>query len=298
MCGGTPCAGSRFPGHVGLSPRVRGNPEGRTKDRVAGGSIPACAGEPRAVPFPGSAQGVYPRVCGGTRNPFRRGPAWWGLSPRVRGNPPLSGARCQGTRSIPACAGEPHSSSIVAAARKVYPRVCGGTSSNVVNQANTSGLSPRVRGNPAGRGPHLPLVRSIPACAGEPTRHRGQWWWNAVYPRVCGGTRVEIEWPDDLTGLSPRVRGNRCWTRLRSPRTRSIPACAGEPLFAVWFVDIQPVYPRVCGGTYILANAADDGDGLSPRVRGNPTYITIQTTNDGSIPACAGEPVCHGSIPR
>ena len=52
--------------------------------------------------------------------------------------------------------------------------------------------------------------------------------------------------------------------------TRSIPACAGEPLDdsgipgAVW------VYPRVCGGTKrgsILIRAML---GLSPRVRGNP----------------------------
>jgi len=50
---------------AGLSPRVRGSPDGA---RLAGhpdGSIPACAGEPVAPGIVNGFEEVYPRVCGG-----------------------------------------------------------------------------------------------------------------------------------------------------------------------------------------------------------------------------------------
>ena len=50
---------------------------------------------------------------------------------------------------------------------------------------------------------------------------------------------------------------------------RSIPACAGEPALAVSIVLRAMVYPRVCGGTLIGFLNPVEGNGLSPRVRGN-----------------------------
>ena len=50
------------------------------------------------------------------------------------------------------------------------------------------------------------------------------------------------------------------------------------------------VYPRLCGGTRrILHHLVRDG-GLSPPVRGNPLALMPASQQDGSIPACAGEP--------
>ena len=108
-------------------------------------------------------------------------------------------------------------------------------------------------------------LRSIPACAGEPSRPWRTQTVPMVYPRVCGGTR------------------SRCCP---------IPACAGEP------APNHRVYPRVCGGTPPSATM-----GLSPRVRGNPLKMLLPRLsprvrgNHGSIPACAGEPPPI-SIPR
>ena len=91
----------------GLSPRVRGNHSGERLGCVAGRSIPACAGEPSSHTRFRYQKTVYPRVCGGTgalppiRLPLE------GLSPRVRGNPPLRISDGDGNGSIPACAGEP-----------------------------------------------------------------------------------------------------------------------------------------------------------------------------------------------
>ena len=70
------------------------------------------------------------------------------------------------------------------------------------------GLSPRVRGNRSWWRRTRPAVRSIPACAGEPSwdgYHDGA---AEVYPRVCGGTLNAYAAACAIPGLSPRVRGN------------------------------------------------------------------------------------------
>ena len=148
VCGGTVAVGLLVGGFLGLSPRVRGNPEGGQARSGGGGSIPACAGEPKRRSGGRSGGRVYPRVCGGTLmllTKIRRGR---GLSPRVRGNPgPRSGPRGP-QRSIPACAGEPLESAPGPGKRWVYPRVCGGTLSRSGPPPRLNGLSPRVRGNP------------------------------------------------------------------------------------------------------------------------------------------------------
>ena len=173
-------------------------------------SIPACAGEPPS-------------------RTLRSTLLNWGLSPRVRGNHSLHGCNppnhrsipaCAGNRqdpaarilefrSIPACAGEPTSCSPVSEWIPVYPRVCGGTSVSVQAASLAVGLSPRVRGNPENPLDPGSLQRSIPACAGEPSRRSEIGTPNTVYPRVCGGTKFHLYQRQITLGLSPRVRGNR-----------------------------------------------------------------------------------------
>ena len=91
----------------GLSPRVRGN---------------HCHGLLVARP-----ETVYPRVCGGTGQPFENEYRRNGLSPRVRGNLTRHWKETNITRSIPACAGEPRIEGSQGTLVAVYPRVCGGT---------------------------------------------------------------------------------------------------------------------------------------------------------------------------
>ena len=136
VCGGTGNDGGSFVHHLGLSPRVRGNPG-------AGNAA-------RAVYQP-----VYPRVCGGTCNLCRRWPVRTGLSPRVRGNLAAPRQAWPQGRSIPACAGEPAWRMMMLALKTVYPRVCGGTSRRARNPQLVKGLSPRVRGNPGSYPPPL-----------------------------------------------------------------------------------------------------------------------------------------------
>ena len=92
--------------------------------------------------------GVYPRVCGGTRDGTVRICGRAGLSPRVRGNPQNRESNSEIAGSIPACAGEPPQYFVTPKGTMVYPRVCGGTTPEQLREAGATGLSPRVRGNP------------------------------------------------------------------------------------------------------------------------------------------------------
>ena len=219
------------PSGPGLSPRVRGN---RRLWHVRGdwaGSIPACAGEPAASRYGSGAVEVYPRVCGGTAGPGTSPPESKGLSPRVRGN---HGARARGPAlpgSIPACAGEPARSRSRCWRDRVYPRVCGGTESSPAAISAWWGLSPRVRGNRRQATTTVARFGSIPACAGEPRAGFGAARVVGVYPRVCGGTLLDVGHAQRAEGLSPRVRGNREGSGRLAAGAGSIPACAGEPAF-------------------------------------------------------------------
>ena len=188
-------------------------------------------------------------MCGGTRAAGRDDGQPAGLSPRVRGNLGSWAEHLAHRRSIPACAGEPRSNRSGGDIGTVYPRVCGGTCTIARVGNGGWGLSPRVRGNPGGMPCYVPSARSIPACAGEPRNPRWPPGAHGVYPRVCGGTSRCYRVPYRDRGLSPRVRGNLVSVDVTVSVSRSIPACAGEPLIRPGRGHSHAVYPRVCGGT-------------------------------------------------
>ena len=140
---------------------------------------------------------------------------------------------------------------------------------------------------------HYP-VGSIPACAGEPRFLLRQRSALRVYPRVCGGTTRNKSSGRKMPGLSPRVRGNRSVLFSVFHYARSIPACAGEPALSPHRLTHGAVYPRVCGGTINFERPDGSFYGLSPRVRGNLSFLPPRTGPIWSIPACAGEP--HGTV--
>ena len=90
VCGGTPALPSWKEGCAGLSPRVRGNLARHFARTRRPGSIPACAGEPSVIMPNSGTSKVYPRVCGGTGGIRAGERTALGLSPRVRGNRPLT----------------------------------------------------------------------------------------------------------------------------------------------------------------------------------------------------------------
>ena len=234
----------------GLSPRVRGNPAHGRSPSLFSGPIPACAGQPSPRPTRPLKTRAYPRVCGATEIATNPPGGEDGLSPRVRGNPPLNSVTRMGQGPIPACAGQPACATSQMRHPWAYPRVCGATSSSPVAIWKVKGLSPRVRGNPVrhycpglGQGP-------IPACAGQPNLN-----WHCctrcrAYPRVCGATYIETISTFCLAGLSPRVRGNPLLLSSLQALAGPIPACAGQPGNVGSAADAGWAYPRVCGATW------------------------------------------------
>ena len=192
-----------------------------------------------------------------------------GLSPRVRGKRIDGNAVHAAIGSIPACAGEAVWKVRDSRRRRVYPRVCGGSTITSKSSQMAIGLSPRVRGKLRRIGAALLNPRSIPACAGEamaPASRRPR---SPVYPRVCGGSAETADAGFGGQGLSPRVRGKPYSWAAGSALGRSIPACAGEALTSMPTCSIWTVYPRVCGGS-----------------SGRRHH---QRRQRRSIPACAGE---------
>ena len=92
-------------------------------------------------------------------------------------------------------------------------------------------------------------------------------------------------------GLSPRVRGNLADDGDLGAMQGSIPASAGEPPTETRVASYAEVYPRECGGTLVLWPERLIGQGLSPRVRGNPGIPARRRRVLRSIPASAGEPI-------
>ena len=219
-----------------------------------------------------------------------------GLSPRSRGNHGLVVALRGGDGPIPALAGEPFSQSRSIPSTRAYPRARGGTMPPARMQPADHGLSPRSRGNREAAVQGFQRVGPIPALAGEPPRHRARRISRRAYPRARGGTRACNQSPMRVEGLSPRSRGNRLRPGVAQVRSGPIPALAGEPPCAPGCGAGRRAYPRARGGTGGAIAVVPDGEGLSPRSRGNPKPHPPPWSWPGPIPALAGEP-CTRSGP-
>ena len=315
---------------LGLSPHMRGNHlvaarggrrlgsipahagEPPVPDGVTAllGSIPAHAGEPFSRRFFCMTLWVYPRTCGGTSRGIRDHLWTWGLSPHMRGNHRRKCTLADDFGSIPAHAGEPLHRLTREGGRRVYPRTCGGTSRGIRDHLWTWGLSPHMRGNLYVLS-HFPEAKgSIPAHAGEPAAISKAIISPKVYPRTCGGTHRRGPRARHRRGLSPHMRGNLRLAGSLEQETGSIPAHAGEPVWAAHPLGslgsipahageparrrgprpADGVYPRTCGGTRTRITARRRQRGLSPHMRGNPRLTRSIGDFSRSIPAHAGEP--------
>ena len=107
-----------------------------------------------------------------------------------------------------------------------------------------------------------------------------------------GGCLSQPRYSGLCLSLSPRARGIHAVWGLAEDCPGSIPACAGEPNSGSPIYLPISVYPRVCGGTGAPIRYGRCSAGLSPRVRGNLDWIESLACEEGSIPACAGEPPC------
>ena len=228
---------------------MRGNRSRSRGSMLSPGSIPAHAGQPTISSSADMAMRVYPRACGATSLSCSATPIPRGLSPRMRGNRYLDRASAEPRRSIPAHAGQPQSGADSDGYVEVYPRACGATAVARVYLYDSTGLSPRMRGNPVAAVQPSLYIRSIPAHAGQPGSSSCAEWRSEVYPRACGATEKNADLAIRGKGLSPRMRGNRVERLVE--------------------VDLHGVYPRACGATTAAVKPVAKLSGLSPRMRGN-----------------------------
>ena len=135
--------------------------------------------------------------------------------------------------------------------------------------------------------------RSIPASAGQPGLNFVNGRTERVYPRECGATLGSTYYDPAKYGLSPRVRGNRTQSTTWAPSPRSIPASAGQPVASSTGPPGIQVYPRECGATGRTPGEVAGTGGLSPRVRGNQSIMTVYRLSNRSIPASAGQPTIY-----
>ena len=234
---------------TGLSPRGRGNHRELRQPHERRRSIPAWAGQPGRRCGPAPTTWVYPRVGGATAVRQSVLLTDSGLSPRGRGNRPDGAVAALCLGSIPAWAGQPRREGRLDGYFSVYPRVGGATGQHRCRACGRQGLSPRGRGNLPGPVGCPSAGRSIPAWAGQPTRHGTSSNMVKVYPRVGGATSSRTPTATGISGLSPRGRGNRtAWPTVRI-HARSIPAWAGQPLAKLAVGGLLGVYPRVGGAT-------------------------------------------------
>ena len=133
--------------------------------------------------------------------------------------------------------------------------------------------------------------RSIPAPAGEPTRHVRRLRLQPVYPRACGGTPVAWVPSSRRRRSIPAPAGEPRSHGCRRPAVEGLsPRLRGNPGRMGAVVPPSKVYPRACGGTYVRHNLSDYEEGLSPRLRGNLRPAQPIGLRRRSIPAPAGEP--------
>ena len=169
------------------------------------------------------------------------------------------------------------------------PIPAGGGTRGITRAANDDlGLSPRKRGN-------LERLRAgglrngpIPAQAGEPCARPGRSVCAWAYPRAGGGTRGLPFAAELAEGLSPRRRGNQPM-RAQGPYSGGpIPAQAGEPMAGAGCSTTPRAYPRAGGGTALGSFCTITTRGLSPRRRGNRKPVRRRQQQSGPIPAQAG----------
>ena len=170
--------------------------------------------------------------------------------------------------------------------------MCGATLCSLFFSVSLCGLSPRVWGNPTCGTSGMSMSRSIPTCVGQPAPPAPPALSTKVYPHVCGATMGAITGTATVKGLSPRVWGNLLTVSDVRAQVGSIPTCVGQPAHhaprGLW----GPVYPHVCGATGLPPKRNAKGQGLSPRVWGNPCPVLAIYRVMRSIPTCVGQPGC------
>ena len=128
------------------------------------------------------------------------------------------------TRFIPALAGNIRLSSTGWCVSPVHPRARGEHEAPRIRLLNTTGSSPRSRGTFFAFESNAPIIRFIPALAGNMMLAGIRSVWLAVHPRARGEHNVTSSQLCSFDGSSPRSRGTSGSVGKFNRADRFIPA--------------------------------------------------------------------------
>ena len=214
-----------------------------------------------------------------------------GLPPPTRGIRHLALVLEYRYRSTPAHAGNTSSSASASISMAVYPRPRGEYGESDTCRDYGQGLPPPTRGIPRRGNPHLRLLRSTPAHAGNTeTATMGDARYG-VYPRPRGEYLRAPTWSASANGLPPPTRGIRRRRGDAGVDAGSTPAHAGNTCSSVAAFAPPAVYPRPRGEYDAGAVDAGIAMGLPPPTRGIRYSLWPNRPQAGSTPAHAGNTV-------
>ncbi len=231
----------------GSSPRLRGTRQRRDHRPAGARFIPAPAGNAYRCPAGCTHGPVHPRACGERDDRRRPAPRLLGSSPRLRGTLNPTAYRWETHRFIPAPAGNAPPSPRQHCGPAVHPRACGERAVDFESTAYPGGSSPRLRGTLDVARPIVPIVRFIPAPAGNAMMRCRRSINGTVHPRACGERLRTCGAAFAAVGSSPRLRGTRFLDGRRVRVSRFIPAPAGNAAALRTGHRRLAVHPRACG---------------------------------------------------
>ena len=151
---------------------------------------------------------VHPRMRGARDADLTIRPIARGTSPHARGKVALVARTGRGFRYIPACAGQGWQARPCDPSQTVHPRMRGARPKSVIGCSVSSGTSPHARGKGYDETQILPVVRYIPACAGQGARFRRKSILLPLYVVVGNGQRV-LSRSRRPSGIIGKGRGRR-----------------------------------------------------------------------------------------
>ena len=195
------------PAYTGLSPLARGtHPHFRRYESVFR-FIPAGAGNTQTSTTQTPVEAVYPRWRGEHFSGMCTCAPGNGLSPLARGTPHNCQIPGNGSRFIPAGAGNTLDRVNLSQKSPVYPRWRGEHLKSAQRITDTLGLSPLARGTHYRSVVFSRGARFIPAGAGNTPAVLVVRYSTPVYPRWRGEHFALAYWINKAIGLSPLARG-------------------------------------------------------------------------------------------
>ena len=231
----------------GSSPRGRGTLMPRPRQPADGRFIPARAGNTRSRLLRASISAVHPRAGGEHLRQVGDRTRKCGSSPRGRGTPNASTGNSTEDRFIPARAGNTRHRRHSGPCPPVHPRAGGEHLSLTGGQVPSTGSSPRGRGTPRRLLEEHPVLRFIPARAGNTGALTGVRFTSSVHPRAGGEHFARQSACLAQYGSSPRGRGTPVALEVEVVLARFIPARAGNTTTRRPARAPSPVHPRAGG---------------------------------------------------